>query len=558
MTLDINYTTTNPRNVDQLLENAIESVSPINTLFAFPFTSEGIQAAIDALYAKGQPGVVTLASESYSITSDITLRVGISLRGILGKLDYIGYVPDQDPSPVDGTIFNVSAGVTALKYNNIDQPNPAPAELADTAGTSINISGITFVGGLRAIHTGAKNILGLHYASVKNCRFFNQTAEHYIFENFMHMQFENLWAWNKISDGAVHGGCVFRASRLRDAGNAIALLPGNSVWTGTIFGWTNQYLVKGISFEGIDGQLNECSATGARIQFNRYPATLTARDVVLTPSNGSSTFTVSDNTQFNYCQVGVPLAIPTTSAAVSGVSNGVVYFVSSRDAGTNTITLNELPNRTTGNLVASAATPVTMKFGGFPGFFFGSDDNGSVTSFNAGDLDIECKGTVAGIATRNAKGKAHILETMPSDTDTLLAFRNGDFAVSHCGSNTVTTDCSSSVGYCRVTNLAGGNPGLYTGGNITLTAAMSGQKIRFASATDITVTVPRTLPKDFEWSAVCTSTGQITMVAGSGTTFQNRSASAKTAGGTAPQVNIESISLTSGGHSFHLWGDLGG
>lgn len=48
------------------------------------------------------------------------------------------------------------------------------------------------------------------------------------------------------------------------------------------------------------------------------------------------------------------------------------------------------------------------------------------------------------------------------------------------------------------------------------------------------------------------------MVPGSGTVFQNRSASAKTTGGTAPQVNLESISVTSGGHVFHLWGDLGG
>ena len=56
MTLDINYTTTNPRNVDKLLESAIESLSPVNSLLAYPFTSEGIQAAIDAIYAKGNPG----------------------------------------------------------------------------------------------------------------------------------------------------------------------------------------------------------------------------------------------------------------------------------------------------------------------------------------------------------------------------------------------------------------------------------------------------------------------------------------------------------------------
>lgn len=557
MTLDINYTTTNPRKVDQLLETAIESVSPINTLFAFPFTSEGIQAAIDALYAKGQPGVVTLASEAYSITSDITLRVGISLRGILGKLDYIGYVPDQNPSPVDGTIFNVSAGVTALKYNNIDQPNPAPAELADTAGTSINISGITFVGGLRAIHTGAKNILGLHYASVKNCRFFNQTAEHYIFENFMHMQFENLWAWNNINDGSVHGGCVFRASRLRDAGNAIALLPGNSVWTGTIFGWTNQYLIKGISFEGIDGQLNECSATGARLQFNRYPATLTARDVVLTSSNGSSTFTVSDPAQFALCQVGMPLAIPVTSAAVGVVSNGGVYFVSSRNPATNEITLNEFPEKFTSNLVANSNGPVTLKCGGFAGINVIGNDTGVVTAMNLGDLDIECKGNVAGIVARNAKFIAHILEMMPSDTDTAIVPRNCDMAITYVGPTNITNDTSTNHGSFRATNLSGGSI-IHYGGSFTLNTSHSQQIMRYHGASDIVVTYPRTLPKGFQHKTVCTSTGQVTYTGGAGASAQNRSASAKTAGGTAPQANLELLSVASGGAMFHLWGDLGG
>jgi hypothetical protein len=217
-----------------------------NVAVAYPYTSEGIQAAVAQILATGKPGTVLLAPMRYSITSDVSLYPKVSIKGLLGDLKYnAGYIPDQDVEPIDGTILEMQPGVTGLVYNNVDQPNPVPANLTDYAGTSINIEGIGFLGGLRGIHTGAKNRLGLTYGSVKNCRFFDQTEEHYLFDNFQHMHFEDLWAWNRIT-GAVAGGCVFRASRLRKGDNSIALLPGNSVWTGTIFGYSKDYLGRGI------------------------------------------------------------------------------------------------------------------------------------------------------------------------------------------------------------------------------------------------------------------------------------------------------------------------
>lgn len=527
------------------------------TVVAYPYNSAGIQFAVNAIEASGRPGTVLFAAVPYDGNADIEWKKSVSGKGFLGNLTFnVQYIPDQDVNALDGTVINLAPGVTGIKYNNVDLPNPVRTDLSNSGGTSIFLENLTFVGGLRGIHTGAKNTLGLLYGAVKNCRFFNQTEEHYIFDNFQHMQFENLWAWNSLT-GVVAGGCVFRASRLRKVDNSIALLPGNSVWTGTIFGYAKDYLGRGIMVQALDGQLNQCSFAAARVQFNRYTAFNTARDVVLTPANGTANFTVSDSTQFSYCQVGMPLAIPATSSQVSGVSNGVVYYVSSRDPGTNIITLNELPHRTTGNVVSNAATPVTMKCGGFLGVSALTDDNGSITSFDFGNLDIECKGNVNSFATRNCKGRAYALELMPSDTDTQTAFRFGDFALSHSGLTTITTDRSTSQGYCRVTNLSGGVTN-YSGGSFTLTAAMSGQKLRYSGTADIIVTVPGTLPRDFKWGAVCTNTGQITMQTSLGAAFQNRSATAKTAGGTAPQVNVESISVSAGGHMFHLWGDLGG
>ncbi len=523
---------------------------------AVPFTAEGIQAAIDQVVATGQPGLVLLAPTKYAGTQDVEIPPGVEVRGILGRLTYNSvFVPDQDVNALDGTVLELAPGVTGFKYNNVDLPASVP-NLTGSAGTGISISGVAFVGGLRGIHMGAKNTLGPVYGTMKNLRFFNQTEEHYIFENFQHMHFGDLWAWNNLA-GVVAGGCVFRASRLKKPDNSTALLPGNSTWHGTIFGYSKDYLGRGIMVQAFDAQLNQCSFAAARVQFNRYTPQANAQDVVLTPTSGSPDFTVSNPAQFALCQVGMPLAIPATLSAVSGVSNGVNYYVSSRNTANSTITLNELPHRTASNVVASAGTTVTMKCGGFLGVSALSDDTGSITAFNFGNLDIECRGNVNSFATRNCKGVGNALELMPSDTDTQITFRNGDFALTHQGLTTVTTDRSTSQGYCRVSNLAGGALN-YSGGSFTLTAAMSGQKIRYSGASDIVVTLPGTLPKDFKWSAVCTSTGQITVQTASGAVLQNRSASAKTAGGTAPQVNVESISVAAGGHTFHIWGDLGG
>ena len=525
-----------------------------NEVHAFPFNDIGIRAAVNAV-AKVGAGAVKYAGVRYKINSEIELKKGVKHKAVLGDLDFTGYLPDAAPTPVGGTIFDIAPGVTAFVHNHVDQPNPVPAQLADTSVSGVEIDGITFVGGLRAIHTGANNVLGLTFSEVKNCRFFNQTEEHYIFRNFQQSNFSNLFCFNSLP-GVVAGGMVFDISRLKDAGGVNALIPGNSCFSGILFGWTNQFLGRGFSFDGIDGQLNECSFKG-RLQFNRYASQTTAVDIVATMATGSANFTVSDNGQFALCQVGMPLAIPVTSAAVGAVSNGTVYFVSSRNPATNEITLNEFPNKFVSNLTANSNGPVTLKCGGFPGIEVSGDDTGSITAMNLGDIDVECKGNVAGIVARNAKFIAHILEIMPSDTDTAIVPRNCDMGITYAGQANITHDTSASHGAFRATNLAGGSIN-YNGGGFTLNTSHSQQIMRYSGAGDIVITYPRTLPKGFQHKTVCTSTGQVTYTGGAGASAQNRSASAKTAGGTAPQANLELMSVSSGGAMFHLWGDLGG
>lgn len=555
MTLDINYTTTNPRKVDQILEQAIESVQPVNSLLAFPFTSAGVQGAIDALYVKGVPGIVSLAAEPYSITEDITIKPGISLKGTLGIFDYSGYVPDQNPSPTTGTIFNLSAGITGLKYNNVDQPNPVPVELADTAGTGICIEGITFVGGLRGIHSGAKNLLGICFGRVANCRFFNQTAEHYILENFMHTDISNLYAWNSVATLTTPaGGCVFRQSRLRDGGGTIALIPGNSVISGTIFAWTNQFLGRGIEFQAIDGEMNEVSAAGARIQFNRHGVETVPYDIVMTATSGSANFVVADNAQFALCQVGMPLVIPTTGSTTAGVSSGVVYFVSSRNAGTNAITLNEVLYRTTSNIVASETTSVTVKCGGFAGYTVAGDETGVITAGNLGHVDLECRGSAVSGVFQRCDGEMGVLEVSGSATNTMFAARLCRVEVKHSAVNNITNDFSILQGNFKVTNRCPQTAGFNT--SLTLNSSHSGAHLRSTNGSPFNITVPKELPAGFEFTFTCATANAGTLVQGTNVAIAKIASSLVSSNTVGATVRLKQISINSAGMSYVATGDL--
>lgn len=555
MTFSINNRITTPGERDELLEAAVSAamVATGNIVIPSGYTSEAIQEAIAKVVASGQPGIVVLEAAPYTIGQDITLYPTVSIKGILGKFDYSGYVPDENPTPTTGTIFNLAAGVTGLKYNNIDQPNPAPAELADTAGTGINIEGITFVGGLRGIHMGAKNTLGPAYGCIKNLRFFNQTQEHFVFENFQHMRFEDIWAWNSLALNTPTGGCVYRMSRLRNGSNTIVLLPGNSVWLGTHFAWTNHFLGRGIEFQAIDGQMNEISSVAARLQFNRHGVETVPYNIVLS-ANSTANFTVADNAQFALCQVGMPLVIPTTGGAVAGLSSGVVYFVSSRNPGTNEITLNEFLYRTTSNVVASATTSVTMKCGGFPGYIVAGDETGNITAGNLGHVDLELRGNAVSAVFQRCDGEVGVLEISGSSTNTMFAPRLCRVEVKHSAVNNITNDFSTLHGNFKVTNRCPQTAGFNT--SLTLNSSHSGAHLRSTNSAPFNITVPKELPAGFEFAFTCATANAGTLVQGSNVNIAKTAASLVSSTTVGATVRLKQISINSAGMSYVATGDL--
>lgn len=532
-------------------DQAVQS-SPPSEIWAFPFNSAGVQAAIDSIYSTGNPGRVMLSAVPHDIAADITMRPGVSIFGVLGLFDYSGYVPDENPTPTSGTVWNLAPGVTGIKYNNVDAANPAPAELADTAGTGIGIEGITFVGGLRGIHTGAKNKLGICFGRVANCRFFNQTAEHYILENFMHLEFGNLYAWNSLT--GVAGGCVFRQSRLRDGGGTIALLPGNSTAFGTLFAWTNNFLGRGIEFQAIDGQMNEVSLAACRIQFNRHGVETVPYDIVLSATSGSANFLVADNAQFALCQVGMPLVIPTTGSTTAGIASGVVYFVSSRNAATNEITLNEVLYRTTSNIVASATTSATMKCGGFAGYIVAGDETGSISAANLGHIDIELRGNAVSAVFQRCDGEVDVLEVGGSATNTMFAARLCRVEVKHSAVNNITNDFSTLMGNFKVTNRCPATGGFNT--SITLNSSHSGAHLRSTNGAGFNVTVPKELPAGFEFAFTCATANAGTLVQGSSVNIAKTAASLVSSNVVGATVRLKQIGINSAGMSYVATGDL--
>lgn len=527
--------------VGKMVANSSRNLNLFETL-AFPFTSYGINAAAARIVARNQAGVVLLASEDYQITDSIPLVNGVIFRGAGYGLSFTTNIPDQDFTVTSGTRLIVSAGINCFYANNT--PNATiPSNLAVGSPSSCGVEDLAIIGGRRGIDTGAIKKIGVQWAKFSNIIVMHPSDEAYHFENNMHTNYSNLY-WKAAPEGG--GGICWQAS----LGNT--LLPGNSQVTGEIYGHATNFKSEGFKILGIGGQQNELGFKGARLQFNRH-GLLTASNVVLT-ANSTQNFVVSDNAQFDLCQIGMPLAIPTGSADSLGLTNGTVYFVVSRNISTNTITLNDSPLQSSANITATGNGNITVKCGGQPAMLIAGDSSGSVTASNLGGWDLECKGAVATVVTRNAKGAAFIHEIMPSDTATGFALRNTAIGFDYIDGTPITVDSLSNVASTFRQINAG--PWTHSSGNIVLGPEWNGRKVRFTGTSDITVTVPR-LPRGFNCKFFCDSTGQITWVEGTGTFLRNRSATLKTQGPNA-ETEIQHLSSSSGGTIYKVSGDLGG
>ncbi len=508
----------------------------VNEKLAFPFNSDGIIYAISLISESGSPGTVLLAPATYTIDKDIPMQRGVSLVGVLPNFTFTGDVPDSAFFPQGGTLFNCSPGVVALKWNNVAQGS-IPADLAPTGVGAGKIYGITFFGGKRHIDTGASNTLGLQFWDINEVYSYDCEEWGYNFENFMHCSFGNIRQRNSIPGGGI---------RFADTLDA-TLMPGNSCVYGDIFSFTTDRRSRSIVFEAIGGTgntFNQFNVSG-RLQANRFGVQSTlAISAALT--NGSSTITIADATQYDNCRIGMPLVF--AGATPGGFTQNFCYYVASRNDGAQTITLATQP-LSTAAVSSTSDGNFTLTCGGFPGLEIHANSASLFTNCDFGHLDIECYYNICSISLRRTRTSQMLIAEVYSSQvkNTVVARDAGGLIECINIANLGRCDLDSSSSGLIFKYKLGGRRSLTAGE--TLVAARKDCTLVVTSATDVSLTIPADMPPNFDFDVIQGGAGRVT-IATSGTSLTNRSGNTKTAGQWA-KVSVNQ----NGVNSYILSGD---
>lgn len=464
--------------------------------------SEGITIAMALASALGG-GVVQLLPVEYDITTDIPLVSGVSVLGVQPIITYSGDIPEEGLSVTGGTVFNLAAGITGFKFNNVDNV-AEDTNIAAAAITGAKVHGITFIGGARAIDIGAYLKIGAINCEFSDLYGFDQTADFaFNFENFQGVTFSGtIYAHTTLTTG----GGIRLANSLSST-----FLPGNSTVTGWLFVYNKFRLNRGVVIESAGpsgGILNQIKVSG-RLQGNRYGAA-SPDTIALTTTNGQANIAVPDASVFG---IGSPVVFATAPTNFVTVA---AYFVIARNTGANTIQLAENPYDTTAITPGSSAA-YNVSYSGYPAIEIIASAGNSIKNSDFGQLDAEAYGNVCAlliVKTRNCV--AFLAEAMTSATGTQLVTRDAEIGLTYAGHDNLTQDLAANYGYSNVKSISGG-PRVYSGSSFTLSSAWDSVDVRYTGTTDITITVPNNLPKGFSFAITPTgATGIVTFVAAAG------------------------------------------
>lgn len=501
--------------------------------YAFPFTTEGCQAAEDAASAS-VGGTVVYAGVRYKIASSIQARSYVNRVGQMPGLNYVAAsgpieIPDVTFAAYGGTIFEIANGVECFTFNS----NDIPAQLTDLATQGITSStwkNMAFVGGKGAIKLGALYAMGPLWCQFSDLYFFNQTDYHFHVENYQHCQFHNFWSKNNLSST---GGYHYYTS-VSDPVGPTGLIPGNSSWTGEHYSYTTSLFAKNYVFyaRGLaDCQMNEL-AINARMQANRYGDVATDYSVT-TVGGGSPNVVLAVPSDIVKFPVGMPLVF--TSGTPQFLAAGAVYFVNTNN-GVDTITLSPTPSASLGyaGVTITNAASFTVKSSGWPALIAYANATSLINNTAFGDnWDIEAASNVCAVMlSRVFSSTFGLHEIMPSVTNTAIVARSASVEISCRGLTNVTTDFDDQLNniITVVKNKAGGYRYLTAG--LTLTRNYHDCDIYIENAGAQNVTVPDLKLGGFKCRITQLGAGQLTVV-GSGVTVNGR-LGLKTAGQYSP------------------------
>ena len=488
-----------------------------NRILAFPFNSDGVDAAVAAVVATGKPGVVEYAAVDYTITRDRTLVDYVSHIGVEPELQFVGDVPDADFTCVGGTRFILSPGVTGFKFNNVDKVAEEP-DIAVAALKCGKLYGITFIGGKRATDIGAYLAMGPVWWEFDQLYAFDQTDD-YAFNiiNFQHCQFGRIYTSTQLTAGSgIRLGAALTAT----------LLPGNSTVTGELYTYCKNRKNRSVVIEnfgpaGVSGSLNELKVSG-RLQGNRYGAASPDTISMLTTS-GNANIVISDNAQFDLMQIGMPFTFSSTAPTGFLGSNTIVYFVISRNVAANTVTVGEFHDATT-PITPTGSGTYTAKCSGYPSVEIKGNKFNVISNSSFGHIDAEAFGNVCAVYLSRLRGcTGHLAEVMGSATGTALAARDCDATFSMSPGKGLTQDSSGQMGHFGI-GVGAQMLKDYSGGSFTLDSTWNGRSVRYTGTSDITITVPMNLPWGFQLDITPTAaSGIVTFVAASGGSIYSKS-----------------------------------
>ena len=523
-----------------------DGIYGVNGIIPKTADSAGIIAAMAMALSTGL-GVVSLLGIEYTINAEIPLISGVALRGVPNAWAFGGSdnVPDFWTIGANGTRFNISPGITALTWNAADL-GTIQSPLMNFALRQVSITGIAFVGGFRAIKIGAINAMGCVDGEIDLVSAYNQTAENSYAIDIVNSQFFRHGRVRVRENIALSTGGNYRiANQLPSA----TLLTGDS-HIEEIFSRCTSLTRRGVVFEAsgvANSILNDIKVIG-RIHASRYGSG-TPTSVSMTTTSGVADISVPNATEYQLCQIGMPVRFQST--APTGFDATITYFVVGKNDGAKTVQLSEADYGSA--ITPTASSTYATYIAGYPTFIARADIGGAVKNSNFGDLACEVTGNIGAVMfskTRNCNTNLNNPST--SFTQSSVICRDAEIGITYSGANNVTMDESSlSAGLCNFVNLAGGAY-QHTSGNITLDSSWHGRQVRYSGTTDITVTIPRKLPRGFKCSFITTgATGIITFSPASGLGLWSKISGFRTNGQNA-RAYLESISTI----GYHLSGDL--
>lgn len=302
--------------------------------------TSAIAGAMSSLNAAGG-GEIWLNSETYNISSAITLMSGVKVRGA-------GYMLSSGSTIVGGTVMQGNGTSDCFIHNSTDSET-GPADSAAMYAEALfgsGVSGMAFTGFINAIKVGSKNNTGCFHSVFEELFATQCSGWGFYFDNCSLSQFTMLTVKNLVA-GAV-GGMKF-------AGSMAVWNHGNCSYR-HLFAEPDKDLTRGIVFQAYNAATFndnniyhiQCNTGG---EFHSSAST----------SNGTTTIALNAG-DGQYFPVDMPVSVTSTAL---GLTTLQTYFVVAND-GSDNIQIAHEQGDTAGALTVSAGSP-TIVTHGFPG-----------------------------------------------------------------------------------------------------------------------------------------------------------------------------------------------